>query len=124
MGLFRKEVGRKGEEEAAGFLKKNGYKILEKNYRCRYGEIDIIASDKGTIVFVEVKTRGSEDYGAPGASVDLRKQKHMTIASSVYLCEKGLADADSRFDVVSVMYKGSDFKIELIKDAFEASEIG
>lgn len=122
MSFFKIAFGKRGEIEAARVLKKNGYKIIEKNYRCRFGEIDIIAKDGETIVFVEVKTRGSENYGRPEASVDARKQKHMIAASMTYLSEKGITDNLARFDVVSVSSEGNNFRSEIIKDAFEAEE--
>ncbi|CAG0930904.1 partial hypothetical protein, partial [Planctomycetaceae bacterium] len=63
-------IGKQGEDEAAAFLEGKGYAVLERNYRCRYGEIDIVARDGRTVVFVEVKTRGSDRFGTPTASVD------------------------------------------------------
>ncbi|MBI5643895.1 MAG: YraN family protein [Deltaproteobacteria bacterium] len=113
--------GRKGEEEAAVLLKKKGYKIIEKNYRCRFGEIDIIAKDGGTLVFVEVKARTSDRFGTPKCGVDFRKQRHMTLASSCYIVERGIGDLDVRFDVVSIELKNGGSS-EIIKDAFEAVE--
>lgn len=118
----KQEIGRLGEEEAARLLKKHGYRVVEKNYRCRYGEIDIIAKDGETLAFVEVKTRGSDLFGTPKCGVDAKKQRHMISASSVYLNEKGLDDADVRFDVVSIMIKDGKYITELIKDAFGAED--
>lgn len=115
-------IGRRGEKEAEKALKKGGYRIIERNFRCRHGEIDIVAQDGDTIVFVEVKTRGSDRFGSPGSSVDSRKQRHMVMASSVYIAEKGLVDCLARFDVVSVEIKDGRCSTELIKDAFEAGE--
>lgn len=117
------EVGKAGEDEAVRFLRKQGYEILERNYRCRYGEVDIIARDGGTIVFVEVKTRGGGSFGPPGASVDGRKQRRLTITSSFYLEGAGAAESDSRFDVVCIEMKDGRPVIELIRDAFEARGI-
>lgn len=115
-------LGRRGEEAAAAALKKKGYRIVEKNYRCRYGEIDIIAEQGGAVVFIEVKTRTSDRYGTPGEGVDYRKQRHITQASSMYLAEKNLTDALVRFDVVSIVLSGGSFTTEIIRDAFEAAE--
>jgi putative endonuclease len=110
----RKELGMRGEDEATRLLKNKGYKILDRNYRCRFGEIDIVAREGDTIAFVEVKTRGSEDFGSPKEALDTRKRRHITRASS--------GDAHIRFDVVTVEKKGDRFVLELIKNAFEAEE--
>lgn len=120
MGLGRLITGRRGEDEAIVLLKKNGYRIIERNYRCRYGEIDIIARDRETIVFVEVKTRASDRFGPPKAGVDPRKQRHMIAASTMYLTEKGLTDEFARFDVISLVEKDGKYQAELIKNAFDA----
>lgn len=72
------QKGVKYEEVAARYLEHNGYVILEKNYRCRYGEIDIIAEQKGSLVFVEIKYRQSDRYGSPSAAVDYRKRRHIS----------------------------------------------
>ena len=115
-------TGRLGEAEAAIFLEKNGYKVLERNFRCRYGEIDLVAKDGPTIVFVEVKTRGSERFGSPTASVDERKQKKILLTSQYYIESRRLVDADMRFDVVGVEIRDGRLFFELVKDAFEATE--
>ncbi len=118
----RRALGRKGEDEAAKALKKGGYRIIERNYRCSYGEIDIVAVHNGVVVFIEVKTRGSDRFGTPKEGVDYRKQVHITRSSSMYLAEKGLEDSEVRFDVVSIEAVGGRFTVEIIKDAFEAAE--
>jgi putative endonuclease len=115
-------IGRMGEDEAVRVLKKSGYRVLKRNYRCRYGEIDIIAEDKGAIVFIEVKTRGSDAFGTPGEGVDRRKQRHITLASIAYLTEQGLSDRGVRFDVVCIDLLDKGFSTEIVRDAFEAVE--
>lgn len=115
-------VGRLGEDEAVRFLKKNGYKIIERNYRCRHGEVDIVAMDGSTLAFIEVKTRASDRFGSPAGSVDAIKQRHITLASMYYIAEKSLGEVQARFDVVSVEMTGEGFTTSLIKDAFEAVE--
>ena len=120
MTIKRLLLGSSGEGEAVRCLKEHGYRIIEKNYRCRYGEIDIIASDRGTIAFVEVKTRSSDAYGTPGEGVDRRKQLHITRASLQYMSENNITDRDARFDVVSIMRGRGGLEPELIKDAFSA----
>ncbi|MBI4949203.1 MAG: YraN family protein [Deltaproteobacteria bacterium] len=121
-GILRLLTGERGEERAEALLKKNGYRIIERNYRCPRGEIDIVARDGGTIAFVEVKTRCSEAFGSPKYSVDQRKQKKLTEVAVHYIAERGVRETDLRFDVVSIVVKDGAYKTELIKDAFEAME--
>ena len=122
--LFDKiKKGRRGEKEAGRFLRKRGFRILEKNYRTRFGEIDIIALDGDTVVFVEVKTRHGDSFGAPGEAVDSRKRLHMTRAASSYLKAKGIEDRQARFDVLALVFKDGRYEMEHIRDAFEASSI-
>lgn len=111
-------IGKKGEDEALKVLKRSGYRILERNYRCRYGEVDLIARDGDTIVFVEVKTRGSDRFGPPQQSVDLRKQRHIISVSNTYLAHYNLTDRPVRFDVVSIEVRDGRYFTEIIKDAF------
>ena len=126
MGLFRKELGARGEALAERALKKDGYKIVERNYRSRFGEIDIIAIDKDTLVFIEVKTRSNKAYGTPGEAVDKRKQGRIIKSSMEYLTQvwKG-REPHSRYDVVTVEVEpgsGEKLRAEIIKDAFSAGE--
>jgi len=116
--------GRRGEAIAQKFLRKNGFKIKETNYRSSFGEIDIIATEGDDIVFIEVKTRHNVSYGAPGASVGRRKQRHITRAARQYLKEKGLNEdtVGVRFDVVGIEFKGKECEIGLVRDAFDAVE--
>jgi putative endonuclease len=113
------EQGRRGEDIAWEYLKKRGYKILERNYRCRYGEIDLIAKDRGIIVFVEVKSRRSAAFGEPEESVGLAKQKKISTVALCYLEEKHLHNCEARFDVVSILSVAGEQKIVLIPDAFD-----
>ena len=114
-------LGKAGEELAADFLKKQGYKILARNYKTRLGEIDIVAKHKDTLCFIEVKTRRSVKFGLPQEAVSWRKQGQISKAALIFLKEKNLLDKKARFDIVSVLNsdKGSEFN--LIKDAFELS---
>jgi len=102
-----------GESQAEKFLKKLGYKIIEKNYHSRFGEIDIIAKDKEKIVFVEVKKRKNADFAGGAEYVDLRKQKKIIAKENIYL-QNITQDCNIRFDVVEI---NSD-KISHIKNAF------
>ena len=95
-------MGRAGEKRAVEFLKKNGFKILKKNYNTPFGEIDIIAQDKGAIVFIEVKTRTSADYGLPCEAVDKRKQEKYYKTATYYLQREKKMDSECRFDVVEI----------------------
>lgn len=113
------ELGRKAEELAGNFLKKNGYRVLEKNFRCRYGEIDIIARDKKAICFVEVKSRSNFDIAAAKEAVNSRKIGQISKASLEYLKQKSLLDKKARFDVICVGFGPGEPSLEIIKDAFE-----
>jgi putative endonuclease len=119
----RQNLGQTGEDIAANFLCNNGYKILTRNYRCRIGEIDIIATKDKELVFVEVKTRIGEAYGSPAAAVTGKKQRQISRTAQYYLTENNLFDAPARFDVVSiVMSNRHPPLIELIPDAFDLCE--
>ena len=112
------KLGEKGECLAVKFLKKNGYKIIEKNYKTAIGEIDIIARDDDVLAFVEVKTRESLEFGQPFESVNSNKRRKISNVAMLYL--KRLRDIPQcRFDVVSICYKSRRPQLELIKDAFE-----
>lgn len=113
------QTGKLGEKIAAAYLEKSGYRILEQNYRCRFGEVDIIARDGDTIVFVEVKSRRSETFGLPQLAVGPEKQMRLSKISLCYLQSNRLEDSNARFDVVAVSMKSDGYRIELIKDAFE-----
>jgi putative endonuclease len=117
----RQLLGRRGEEIAKRFIKRQGYKILEQNYRCPLGELDIIAEDHGVLAFVEVKTRVSADFGPPQAAVTPAKQKKIAQIAQNYLSHKGLWGVDCRFDVVAISLSadGQVEQLELIKDAFQ-----
>lgn len=124
MGIYKKAFGSAGEDEAVRVLRKDGYAIVLRNYRCRHGEIDIIAKDRDTIVFVEVKTRGGDSFGTPKCSVDSRKQRHIVHAAQSYLQENGLIDCLVRFDVVSIERIGGAYVCEVVKDAFGEDSLG
>jgi len=117
-------LGRAGEEEAALFLTRNGYKILQKNYRIKAGEIDIVASDGGVICFVEVKTRHSKKFGSPQEAVSELKKRKISRVAVCYLKEKCLLHKKARFDVVSLLVEqGKEIQdIRVIKNAFELDE--
>jgi putative endonuclease len=116
----RQRLGDEGEQAACRFLKRQRYAILERNYRCRVGEIDIVALDRDVVVFVEVKTRTDEGFGTPLDAVDVRKQRQIQRAAQFYLRQKRLWDRDARFDVVAVWRDGREWRCELVRNAFEA----
>jgi len=114
-----KALGNKGEDLAVIFLKKKGYKIIAKNYKNYVGEIDIIARDGETTVFIEVKTRANDSFGCPFESVHSRKRLKLRNLALLYMKKQG-EEIPIRFDVLSIMYTDNGQKqIEHIKDAFE-----
>jgi len=115
----QQQYGQTGETVAARFLKKQRYKILETNYRTRQGEIDIIARDGDSIVFVEVKARMSDHFGNPKGAVTLQKQRKISMTALQYLKATHQSDAKARFDVVSISSRTDPPAIEIIKNAFE-----
>lgn len=112
-------TGKEGEKIAAEYLKKNGYRIVENNYRCPIGEIDIIARDKNELVFVEVKARKSSALGFPEQAVGIQKQRKMSQLALWYLQEKRLHDTNARFDVVAILMLPSGNDVRLIRHAFD-----
>ena len=115
----KKELGKKGEDLALRFLKKNGYRIFERNYVCKMGEVDIIAKEKDTLAFIEVKTRTSTTFGPPQLAVNSAKQMQLSKVALYFLKEKGLEDVKARFDVVAILLGPRGAEIELIRDAFD-----
>ena len=113
--MDNRSLGIFGEKEAVKYLKKHKYKILDTNYTCMLGEIDIIAKEGGYLVFVEVKTRSTIVYGLPKEAVDEQKQRKIALVGAYYQKIKRMLDVPVRFDVVQVL----DGEIELIKGAFE-----
>jgi len=114
----RQKLGQTGEAMAERHLKKRGYQILERNYRNRLGEIDLIARDNGTLVFVEVKTRRSDRYGGPRFAITPQKQKKLSITALAYLKQTQQINCKARFDVVLINTAGDSPEIETIQNAF------
>ncbi|SKA76409.1 putative endonuclease [Clostridium sp. USBA 49] len=121
MKRLNKEVGFLGEEIAVKYLKKYGYVILERNFNCKIGEIDIIGKDKDYIVFIEVKTRYSNIYGSPGEAVTHSKQYKIYKIAQYYIMNKKFYKFNFRFDVIEIMLnnKNNKYSIKLIKNAFQ-----
>lgn len=109
------EIGKEGEDFAAKYLQDNGYEIIDRNYMCKQGEIDIIAKDKQEYVFVEVKTRQNLRYGQPSEAVNPRKQKHIWNATKYYVYSHKLENAYIRFDVIEIYKKGKQLYLNHIK---------
>ncbi len=102
---FKQEFGKHGEELAEAYLKTKGYRVLEKNFRCLRGEIDIIALEKEKIVFVEIKSRTSKEYGLPAESVTETKLKHIYKTAEYYLYIRNLEKQDTRIDVIEILFE-------------------
>ncbi len=105
MEITQKELGKLGEEKAAEELRKKGLHIIETNYRFGRGELDIIAKDGDTLVFVEVKSRKDLEMGDPVYGVTPAKVKQVKRVAELYLFEKGIEDVECRFDVVTVLFE-------------------
>lgn len=110
----RKILGRKGEDIAASYLERQGCEILARNYRCRYGEIDIIALDHGILCFVEVKTRSRSDFGRPCQAVDWKKEVHIKRCAYSYMESEHVECSGVRIDIVEVMHKGGRYEVRRI----------
>jgi putative endonuclease len=122
--VFRFGLGDRGEVQAWGFLIKQGYKIIEKNYRCKIGEIDVICKKDGRLIFVEVKTRQSSRFGSPEEAVSKQKQNKIARVAEWYLKENKLPVSKTGFAVVAVKhYGGAEPEIRLIKDAFSLESL-
>lgn len=120
MTIKRINLGKEGEDFAAKLLKKSGYKIKETNYRSPVGEIDIIATEGGTLAFIEVKTRSGIGFGSPEEAVNIRKQKQIINSAMHYLQSAKMEETPVRFDVVSVIAEDTKLTGNIIKNAFEA----
>ena len=111
--------GKAGEALALRYIKKKGYKVLEQNYICPVGEIDIVAKDKKTIVFIEVKTRRSMSYGSARFAITPHKQRKISMTALYYLKSREQMDQDARFDVVTVQTTRGIQEVDLIQNAFD-----
>jgi putative endonuclease len=120
--LDRISLGKSGEDRACRELERLGYAILARRYRTRFGEIDIVARDGTTIVFVEVKARTSDRYGDAATAVTLHKQTRVTAMAEDYLARRHLQGAPCRFDVVAIEFgTGGEMKVALYRNAFDAA---
>jgi putative endonuclease len=115
----RHQLGESGESFAVNLLKKNGYQIIEQNYRCNLGEIDIIAKEGDVITFVEVKARGSDGFEEPKSAVTPEKQRKISMVALHYLKETEQMNEKARFDVVAIRLFPEDPDAQIIKNAFD-----
>lgn len=114
-------LGRKAEDAAADYLEQQGYRLRKRNFRCFVGEIDIIAEDGETLVFVEVRSRSGADFGWHQETVNWVKQRKVRKVAEYYLqCNKELQQRECRFDVIGVLFEQQDTikTVELFKNAF------
>jgi len=117
----RGELGRKGEAVAEQFLRDLRYRIVARNFRCRAGEIDLVALDGPVLVFVEVRSRRGERAGTPLESVDARKQQQVARVARHFLSMRGLGEREARFDVVGVRFDQEPPVVEHVQSAFEVA---
>ena len=115
--IDKKELGMRGEDLATEFLEKENYEILDRNYRCAFGEVDIIGYKNGEIIFVEVKTRTQSVFGMPAEAVNAVKRRHLYKVAESYLYKNNLFDLPISFDVIEVFILEDYFRIAHIKNA-------
>jgi putative endonuclease len=116
--MNRRAEGARGEDLAAAYLEKNGYQIIERNYRFERGEIDLIARDGDELVFIEVKARRSSAFGSPLEAVTPQKEEQIKKVAEGYLYEHQIENQACRFDVVAIAYEGGRPDIQVLRDAF------
>ncbi len=123
MRMERQEVGKLGEKLALRHLKKRGYRILDRNFRCRRGEIDIVTTQKDYLVFVEVRTKTTAAFGTPEESITQTKKDHLIATALTYISEHQKLPPLWRIDVVAVELdqKGKSKRIEIIENAVGGS---
>ena len=115
----RQALGRRGEDLACAELEKRGYVIVDRRFRTRCGELDIVARDGGVLVFVEVRARSGCSFGTPFESVTWKKRQRLSRMAATYLCVKRLPVTPCRFDVVSIVERQDTHTIELVRGAFD-----
>ncbi|WP_319470760.1 YraN family protein [uncultured Pseudodesulfovibrio sp.] len=114
-----KRRGNLGEAAAARYLESRGMRVLDRNWRFRQWELDLVCKDGDTIVFVEVKTRGAGTMGTPADGLNRKKQERLVKAASQYLTKKDLWDEPCRFDLAAVVDTGSSMDVEHVANAFD-----
>lgn len=120
MGNHNISLGERGEEVAVAYLRGQGFRIVERNFRCKAGEVDIIARDGKTLVFVEVKTRRNLAYGPPQLAVTPFKQRQISKATLAWMARNGYEGSGARFDVVAIILRDYEVpEIDHIRNAFD-----
>lgn len=119
----RQSLGRRGEDLACTELEKRGYVIVDRRFRTRCGELDIVARDGAVLVFVEVKARSGGNFGTPFESVTWKKRQRLSQMAASYLCLRGLAGVACRFDVVAIVEGHGTQTIELVRGAFDMESL-
>lgn len=121
--MRNKRLGDRGEELAARFLRGRGYRILARNYRCQFGEVDLVAREGESVVFVEIKGKRSARFGSPLDAVTAVKRRRLARAAQHYLATCSLSRVRARFDVVGIRWEpGGDGECTLVRDAFRAGD--
>ena len=115
----RLELGKEGEDLALKRVESLGYRCIARNYRCSLGELDLVARDGETLVFIEIKTRKGKSLDYAKEAVHARKQRQMSKVALAYMKKHGCEEARARFDVVVIHQKGLDREIEVIRNAFD-----
>jgi putative endonuclease len=119
MTRARLELGKRGEELALRKIKRLGYRCIVRNYRCALGEVDLIAKDGDTLVFIETKTRKGAPLAYAKEAVDARKKRQLSKVALAFMKANNCCEVKSRFDVVAVSLQGKQERVEVIKNAFE-----
>lgn len=119
MTRSRRETGIFGEARAWRVLRAAGYRLLARNYRCPYGEVDLIAEEGGRLVFVEVKARRGEAFGGPAAALTRGKRRRIARAALHYMAANRMLERPARFDVVTLLETKGGWRVEILRDAFE-----
>jgi putative endonuclease len=110
-----REAGYSAEQLAAEFLTQRGFHVIERNFTVKGGEIDLVCDDAGTLVFVEVRARRADDFGAPEETISPAKRRRLILAARLYLLQRGIEDRACRFDVIAI--EGED--VRYLPDAFQ-----
>lgn len=113
------DIGKRAEDQAAGYLEKRGMKLLSRNYRCRNGELDLVMQDRDVLVFVEVRYRANARFGSAAESVDLHKQRRLAAAANHYLQCHSATNRPCRFDVVAITESKGENVVEWLRNAIE-----
>jgi putative endonuclease len=116
--FMKKELGKRGEDIASSYMQEHGYRILQRNFRCGYGEVDIICTQAQVLVFVEVKTRTGQGFGSPEESITRTKKEHIRKVALIFLETCALSFREIRFDVVGILMHDGQPQINHIEAAF------